>query len=59
MDVDYDLEFQSEEEESKIRVWGLPFIRPSDPVPLAIWGGIALGCMINGVRKRPLFSSNS
>lgn len=57
MGIDYDLEYKSEEDQSKIRVWGLPMVRPLDPVPLSIWSGLAVGTFINRLRKRPIFSS--
>ena len=58
LDIDYDLDFKSEEELNKFRVWGLPLIQPHDPLPLAIWGGLALGAVINLYRRRPALSSS-
>lgn len=54
---EYDLELKTDEELAKIRVWGLPWIHPSDPVPLGIAGGLGLGSLINYFRRRPMFSS--
>ena len=56
--LEHDVDLKSDEELNKIRVWGLPFIRPTDPVPLAIWGGLASGALINVLRRRPIFSSS-
>ena len=58
MDNDYDLNLSSKEEESKIRIWGLPYIKMWDPIPLGIVTGFVTGGVYNRYfKKRPLFSS--
>jgi len=58
LDADYDLNLPSNEDESKIRIWGLPYIKLWDPIPLGILTGFVTGGVYNKYfRKRPLLSS--
>jgi len=53
--VDYPIEIDKEENNKKI--WGLPYVPLTDPVPLGLISGFSVGAAINYYRKRPPFSS--
>lgn len=53
--VDYPIEVDNEENAKKI--WGLPYVPLTDPVPLGLISGFSVGSLINYYRKRPTFSS--
>ena len=55
--VDYDLEFDKEEAPIKKRVWGLPVIDFTDPLPMGVLGGLSTGIWFNAYKKRPFFAS--
>ncbi|CAF0708432.1 unnamed protein product [Brachionus calyciflorus] len=55
--VDYDLELPDQEEQNKIRVFGLPYIKISDPVPMGLMAGFGAGAILNIWKRRPLLTS--
>ena len=58
LDIDYDVNFQSDAEKDKIKIWGLPSASLTDPVPVGILSGALFGALVNAYRNRPKFSSN-
>ena len=55
--VDYDLEFPDQEQQDKIRVWGLPYVKISDPLPLGLIAGFGASTLFNLWRRRPALAS--
>ncbi len=57
LDTDYDVLLETREEQSKIRIWGLPYLPPWHPAMVGTLSGVAIGCIMNALRRRPKFSS--
>lgn len=55
MGNDYNLNFEDENEKN-IRVWGLPYVKVNDPVPLGVLSGTLVGYFVNRYRQRPFLS---
>lgn len=50
---DYDIQLSEKQDLDKIRVWGLPYIKLTDPVPAGIVTGFSAGAILNFWRRRP------
>jgi hypothetical protein len=60
LNVDYDLNLPKDaHEQDNIRVWGLPYLKITNPVPLGLLTGFGTGSLYNFFRARPIFSSKN
>lgn len=55
--VDYDVNLPKDGSEN-IKVWGIPYMSPTHPIPIGVGAGALFGFMRNAYKTRPIFSSD-